>query len=101
MTTTETPTVTEMTATEIANCRNMERERFILWHDYIAASNLYTAMIGKPNLFDEDWTNEQSETCRRLKDLHSFLDQSFHMMDCYAQSDATLITSSLFAEDAA
>ena len=53
---------------EIAHRRFMERERFLLWQNYIAASNLYMAMLNKPLLFDEDETDAQYETCRNLED---------------------------------
>jgi len=65
---------------EIAHRRFMERERFLLWQNYIAASNLYMAMLGKPLLFDEDETDAQYETCRDLEDLHNALDQTYHRL---------------------
>ena len=65
---------------EIAHRRFMERERFMLWQNYIAASNLYMAMLNKPLLFDEDETDAQYETCRNLEDSHNALDQTYHRL---------------------
>ena len=77
---TATLTTAEATIAEIAHRRFMERERFMLWQNYIAASNLYVAMLGKPDLFDEDRTDAQYETCRDLEDSHTALDQTYHRL---------------------
>ena len=65
---------------EIAHRRFLKRERFLAWHNYIAASNLYVAMLGKPDLFDEHSTDAQYETCRNLENSHNAIDQSYHRM---------------------
>ena len=68
----------KMTDGDIATQREMERARFIIWQNYIAASNLYMAMLNKPLLFDEDETDAQYETSRDLEDLHNALDAEYH-----------------------
>ena len=73
-------TLEKKAATEIAHRRYMERERFLLWKNYLAASNLYMAMLGKPSLFDEDETDAQYETCRDLEDAHTKLDETYHRL---------------------
>ena len=77
----ETPvveiTIDTMTVTEIAARRQMDQARFILWKNYLAASNLYMAMLGKPSLFDEDETDAMYETCRDLEDAHTKLDETY------------------------
>ena len=84
---TATLTTGEATIAEIAARRHMERERFLLWQNYIAASNLYMAMLNKPLLFDEDETDAQYETCRNLEDSHNAIDQTYHRL--YQQPDGT------------
>lgn len=74
---TATLTTGEATIAEIAARRDMERKRFILWQTYLAASNLYMGMLGKPTLFDEDETDAQYETCRNLEDAHTALDAEY------------------------
>ena len=77
--------IAQMTGGNIATQRQMERARFIIWQHYIAASNLYMGMLGKPTLFDEDETDAQYETCRNLEDSHNALDQTYHRL--YQQPD--------------
>ena len=80
----EMPTVEIMidtlTGGDTETRRQMDRTRFILWKNYLAASNLYMAMLGKPSLFDEDETDAQYETCRDLEDAHTKLDETYHRL---------------------
>ena len=70
-------TITEMTASEIAARRDMERERFILWHSYNAASDLYAAMLDTPNLFSEDETDAQSELSETAEAAYHALNDEY------------------------
>ena len=72
-----TLTTGEATIAEIAARRDMDQKRFLLWQNYLAASNLYMGMLGKPSLFDEDETDAQYETCRDLEDAHTALDAEY------------------------
>jgi len=82
-----TLTTGEATIAEIAHRRFMERERFLLWQNYIAASNLYMGMLGKPELFDGDDCAAQYEDCRGLEIAHDILDETYHNL--YQQPDGT------------
>ena len=72
--------VTKMTIIETAARRDMERQRFTLRMNYLAAANLYMSMLGKPTLFDEDETDAQYETSRDLEDLHNALDAEYYRL---------------------
>ena len=69
-----------MTAADTETRRQMERTRFILWKNYLAASSLYMGALGKPSLFDEDETDAMYETCRDLEDAHTKLDETYHRL---------------------
>ena len=73
-------TIAEMTDTEIAAQRDMQRKIFILWQAYLAAASLHTAMLDKPSLFDDEETDALYETCRDLEDAHTKLDETYHRL---------------------
>ena len=57
-----------MTATEIAARRDMERERFMLYQNYLAASGLYMAMIDRSDLFTDAAADAQYKTQHDIED---------------------------------
>ena len=67
-------------AVEIAHRRYMERQRLILWKNYIATSSLYMAMLGKPHLFDNDETGEQYKISQAAEAAHTAIDEAYHYL---------------------
>ena len=70
-------TITEMTATEIAARRDMEKQRFILWHFCKSASDLYAAMFDNPRIFTEAETDVQSELSETAESSYYALNDKY------------------------
>ena len=70
-------TVAEMTDTEFAAQRDMERKIANLWSSYLGANDLYLAMLDKPSLFDLSEAHAQYEVYRKIQTEHDALDDEY------------------------
>ena len=70
-------TVAEMTDTEFAAQRDMERKITNLWSSYLGAHDLYLALLDNSYLSDLSEAHAQYEVYRKIQTEHDNLDDEY------------------------